>query len=71
MHYRRIDQTHPVLIGRDFWHRITGFPLFYDQLVIALHLCITNLDTKNFIEVGYNELANEIRLSPLFHFNSL
>ena len=68
VHYKKIDKTHPVLIGRDFWHRITGFPYFYDQLVVALHECITNLDTKNFIEVGFNELADEIRSSPLFHF---
>ena len=68
LHYRKIDKVHPVFVGRDFWHRITGFPLFYDQLVVALHESITNLDTKNIFEEGRNELANEIKLSPLFHF---
>lgn len=68
MHYKKIDKTHPVIIGRDFWHRITGFPYFYDQLVVALHECITNLDTQSFIEVGCTELADEIKVSPLFHF---
>lgn len=68
MHYREIDKTHPVIIGRDFWYRITGFPYFYDQLVVALHECISNLDTQNFIEIGLNELANEIKTSPLFNF---
>ncbi|MDO9185966.1 MAG: PmeII family type II restriction endonuclease [Bacteroidia bacterium] len=68
MHYKTIDKTHPVLIGRDFWHRITGFPNFYDKLVVALHVCISNLDTKDFINKGCEDLASEIRNSPLFKF---
>jgi len=68
MHYKEIDKFHPVIIGKDFWHRITGFPNFYDGLVSALHECINNLDTKEFITKGCDELANEIRNSPLFHF---
>jgi hypothetical protein len=68
MHYKEIDKFHPVIIGKDFWHRITGFPNFYDGLVSALHECINNLDTKEFITKGCDELAVEIRNSPLFHF---
>ncbi len=68
MHYKVIDKTHPVLVGSDFWHRITGFPNFYNELVSALHECISNLDTKDFFQKGCDELANEIRISPLFHF---
>ncbi|WP_300567811.1 PmeII family type II restriction endonuclease [Flavobacterium sp.] len=68
MHYKEIDKFHPVIIGKDFWHRVTGFPDFYDGLVAALHECINNLDTKEFITKGCDELATEIRNSPLFHF---
>lgn len=68
MHYRVIDKTHPVLVGSDFWHRITGFPNFYNELVSALHECISNLDTKDFFRKGCDDLADEIRTSPLFHF---
>ncbi len=68
MHYKAIDKTHPVLIGKDFWQRITGYPDFYDQLVTELHKCITNLDTKDFFQVGCDKLAAEIRNSSLFHF---
>ncbi len=68
MHYKEIDKVHPVIIGREFWHRVTGFPHFYDQLVIALHLSISNLDTKDFFKKGCDDLANEIRKSSLFHF---
>jgi len=68
MHYKEIDKFHPVIIGKDFWHRVTGFPNFYDGLVSALHECINGLDTKEFITKGCDELADEIRNSPLFHF---
>jgi hypothetical protein len=68
MHYKNIDKSHPVIVGRDFWHRLTGYPSFYDHLVTALHVMITNLDTKDFINKGCEDLANEIRTSPLFHF---
>ena len=68
MHYRTIDKTHPVYIGADFWHRITGYPNFYDNLVVSLHECITNLETHDFFAKGCEELANEIKSSTLFHF---
>ena len=68
MHYKEIDRFHPVIIGKDFWHMITGFPNFYNGLVASLQECINNLDTKEFITKGCNELTEEIRNSPLFFF---
>lgn len=68
MNYKTIDKTHPVYIGREYWHRITGFPNFYDTLIPALHECINALDTKDFIRNGCNKLAEEVRTSPLFSF---
>ena len=68
MHYKVIDKSHPVIIGTDFWHRITGFPNFYDGLVSELHKSIENLDTKELIKTGCDQLASEIRTSPLFQF---
>jgi hypothetical protein len=69
MHYKAIDKTHPVIIGSDFWHRITGFPNFYDGLVASLKEIINNLDTQDFINKGCNTLAEEIKTSPLFDFS--
>lgn len=67
-HYKRIDRMHPVIIGREFWHRLTGFSHFYDGLVIALHESIINLETKDIFKEGCDKLTNEIKSSPLFHF---
>ncbi|HAO08364.1 MAG TPA: restriction endonuclease [Chryseobacterium sp.] len=71
MHYKVIDKTHPVVIGKDFWHRVTGFPKFYDGLVEELHLLIENIDTQNLINEGVEKLAEEISSSQLFNFKEL
>lgn len=67
-HYKKIDERHPVIIGADFWHRITGFPEFYNKLVINLDEMILSLDTERFFIKGYTELAKEITESELFNF---
>jgi len=67
-HYKKIDETYPVIIGKDFWHRLTGFPNFYNKLVSSLDSMIFNIDTEGFFEKGYKELANEIETSDLFNF---
>jgi hypothetical protein len=69
MHYRKIDKTHPVIVGKDFWHRITGYPNFYDGLVDKLHESINNIDTKNLIDKGCSDLTKEISNSDLFDFS--
>ncbi|HRX66916.1 MAG TPA: PmeII family type II restriction endonuclease [Tenuifilaceae bacterium] len=69
MHYKIIDKVHPVIIGKDFWHRVTGFPNFYNVLVTELHKSINSIDTKNLINRGCGDLAEEIRSSPLFDFS--
>jgi len=67
-HYKKIDEKHPVIIGVDFWHRITGFPDFYNKLVINLDKMILSLDTEQFFKQGYTKLAEEITDSELFNF---
>jgi len=68
MHYKKINLAHPVIIGSDFWFRITGYPDFYGGLVYSLHKLIDSLDTQDLIHQGCNKLANEIRESDLFDF---
>jgi len=68
-HYREIDKTHPVIIGREFWHRLTGFPNFYNRLVSSLDTMILNIDTEEFFIRGYKKLAIEIEASDLFDFS--
>lgn len=68
MHYKKINQQHPVIIGKEFWHRMTGFPNFYSGLIVELHKSIDGIDTKNIISEGYKKLADEVRTSTIFDF---
>lgn len=67
-HYKKIDEHFPVIIGKDFWHRLTGHPNFYKGLVEELHKSILTIDTKNLLIQGCDNLKNEIINSPLFDF---
>ncbi len=68
-HYQKIDKIHPVIIGNEFWHRLTGFPNFYSKLVEELDLLIININTEDFFRKGYITLAEEIESSELFNFS--
>lgn len=67
-HYKRINNTFPVIIGKDFWHRLTGYPNFYDNLIEALYSSIDTLNTKDVLNAGCEKLAKEIEESNLFNF---
>ena len=69
MHYKTIDKTHPVYIGKEFWYRITGFPNFYNGLVSELHKSINNLNSEDKFQNGCELLAEEIKNSNLFDFS--
>lgn len=67
-HYKKIDETYPVIIGVEFWYRLTGFPDFYNKLVANLDTMILNIETENFFKKGYIALAEEIKNSVFFEF---
>lgn len=69
-HYLRINDTFPVIIGEDFWHRLTGYTNFYNNLITALYASIDNIDTHNVLNIGCERLAQEISESDLFDFES-
>lgn len=68
-HYKRINDTFPVVIGKDFWFRLTGYPDFYNNLINALYKSIDTLETKDVLNGGCQKLAAEIEKSDLFKFN--
>ena len=68
-HYKHIDESYPVIIGQELWYRITGFPNFYERLVIELDTMILDIETENFFTEGYMALAKEIEDSSLFDFS--
>jgi len=68
-HYKKIDEKHPVIIGKEFWHCLTGFPNFYKKLVSELDILILSLDNEDFFKLGYMALAKEIETSSSFNFS--
>lgn len=59
-HYKVIQQSHPVFIGQEFWHRLTGDKDFYLNLSDAMAEVAKEYDSKDLLEKVIKELAKEI-----------
>ena len=59
-HYKKISQTYPVHIGKDFWHRLTGDEDFYYKLTNAIGDVATEYDAREVLEDVIDTLAKEI-----------
>lgn len=64
-HYLKIDQRYPVIIGQDFWHRITGYSNFYHGLIKEIDQLIHNMQAGNTFQKALRNLIDEIRNSNL------
>lgn len=60
-HYKRISNTYPVIIGKDFWHRLTGKEDFYLDLIDAIGDVALEVDGSHVIEQTIYILAREIK----------
>lgn len=60
LHYKNINQTYPVFVGQDFWHRLTGSENFYFELIEAFGEVAIETDGKEMLNEVINELAKEI-----------
>lgn len=59
-HYKRIGNTYPVIIGKDFWHRLTGKDDFYFELIDAIGEVALEVDASKVVEQTIKALAVEI-----------
>lgn len=62
-HYKRIHQEYPVIIGAEFWYRLTGEKDFYQRLTDAIGDIATEYDGSKLLEQVVNDLAKEIEQS--------
>ena len=65
-HYRRIANTYPVIVGAEFWHRLTGDADFYGDLISAFGQAAQEVDSREALEAAIQRLANEISQSEIF-----
>lgn len=59
-HYRRLDQDHPVLVGSEFWYRLTGHANFYDRLTDGIAEVALEYDGSKLVEEVIDSLALQI-----------
>lgn len=60
VHYKKIAETYPVFVGKDFWHRLTGDEDFYEDLINAFAEVADEMDSSALVERMINTLSHEI-----------
>jgi hypothetical protein len=58
--YKRINNSYPVICGKEFWHRLTGDEDFYSDLSDAFAEAAIDVDGRDLIEETIRELAKKI-----------
>ncbi|MBL7788853.1 MAG: hypothetical protein JNL75_03335 [Chitinophagales bacterium] len=59
-HYKKISSTYPVIIGKDFWHRLTGKDDFYFELIDAIGEVALEVDASKVVDQTIQKLTIEI-----------
>lgn len=59
-HYKKIDETHPVIVGQEFWYRLTGELTFYERITDAIGEVAKEVDASEIIEEVIDHLAIEV-----------
>ncbi|WZL74285.1 PmeII family type II restriction endonuclease [Clostridiaceae bacterium 35-E11] len=62
-HYKRIEEEHPVIVGAEFWHRLTGHSNFYQRITDAIGDVALEYDGSELVESVINQLAEQIEES--------
>jgi hypothetical protein len=60
-HYKRLNQSYPVIVGSEFWYRITGETDFYQRLTGAIGDLATEFDGSQVIEDVIDSLTEQIK----------
>jgi hypothetical protein len=66
-HYKRLvsQYSHPVIVGQDFWHRLTGDSGFYSDLINTMASVANEIDGRETIQNLVNSLANSDEIQNL------
>lgn len=62
--YKKLDNSFPVHVGADFWHRLTGDPDFYADLSKVFAECADEYSSESVLEDTIAQLAAHIRATP-------
>lgn len=59
--YKRINKDYPVIVGKDFWSRLTGDVNFYEDLIKAFGEVAREVNSKELLESTIAELSQDIK----------
>src|SRR5699024_10338884 len=59
-HFKSLDRDYPVIVGKDFWHRLTGHANFYNILGEAMGDIALDYDGTELLDEVIEQLAKEI-----------
>ena len=59
-HYKKIDEDYPVLVGDEFWTRLTGDNNFYEDLINAFAEVAADISGSEMLEETVRKLAADI-----------
>ncbi len=62
-HYKNINKEFPVLVGKEFWHRLTGQENFYFELTNSIGEVALEIDGTHVLQETISALAEEIRVT--------
>ncbi len=69
-HYRNIHKNFPVIVGKEFWHHLTGKENFYFEISHAIGEVALEIDGTQKLQETISKLSNEIReVFPLSTFS--
>lgn len=59
-HYQKINQRYPVIIGQEFWYRLTGKQEFYFELIDAIGEVALEVDGSEVLRETISSLSKEL-----------
>ncbi len=65
-HYKQVNKNYPVIIGNEFWHRLTGDKGFYYDLIKTFGEVAVEADSTELLDHVIKNLAIEIKNSDIF-----
>src|SRR5690625_1246681 len=61
-HYKTLNKDYPVIVGQDFWHRLTGHANFYNILSEAMGDIALEYDGSDLLEEVISHLTEEVEM---------
>ena len=58
--YKTINEEYPVIIGQEFWHRLTGDDSFYNELIDSFVSVADEVDSTDLINEVIQELSEQL-----------